>query len=278
MSAVGLEISELTVSLGRPAHRILHGVSLAVAPGEVVGLIGETGSGKSTIARSALGLIRAESGEIRIDGESVVGLSRRQLRALRRRGAIQYVFQDPLRSLDPDHTVFRSVAEGIRAQGRTSAAALRERVEAALLLVGLDPALAQRTPDELSGGQRQRVAIARAMAVNPRILICDEPVSALDAASRIHVLDLLRELSIVHGVGILLITHDLGSLAGIADRVAVLLQGRIVESGPVADVLLEPQEAYTRLLIASVPTLHGEGLPEAERRALRAQLDTIPHH
>ena len=272
-----LEVSDLSVSygtaLGSHPVQVLHGVSIVVRPGEVVGLIGETGSGKTTLARAVLGLTEAQSGEVKIAGDTVSGLGRRQYRAFRRTGAVQYVFQDPLRSLDPDFTVARSIAEGVDQRDKPNQAERDHRVREALDLVGLDQDLANRLPAELSGGQRQRVAIARAMAVQPQLLICDEPVSALDAASKIYVLELLRDLAREKNVGILLITHDLGSLAGIADEVVVLYHGDVVEAGPAADVLLAPVHPYTRLLLASVPTLRGESLPAVERARLRAVLD-----
>jgi ABC-type glutathione transport system ATPase component len=270
---LALEVDSLDVSLGHPhPTQILHGVSLAVQPGQIVGLIGETGSGKTTLARTVLGLTKSSAGTVRIAGEETTRLRRGRHRAFRRSGRVQYVFQDPLRSLDPDFTVARSVSEGMSRHDKPDAAERSRRVAAALTLVGLNPDLAERRPAELSGGQRQRVAIARAMAVHPRLLICDEPVSALDAASKIYVLELLRELAVDKGVGILLITHDLGSLAGIADEVAVLYRGSVVEAGPTAEVLLAPSHPYTRLLLASLPTLHGPTLESTERRRLRAEV------
>jgi ABC-type glutathione transport system ATPase component len=273
LATPALEIDGLHVALGHPHPQpILHDVSLRVQPGEIVGLIGETGSGKTTIARSILGLHDVQSGSILVHGEQVVGLHRSALRTWRRRGLVQYVFQDPLRSLDPDFTVERSVLEGVTVRRSLTTAERKLAVADALALVGLDPGLAMRRPSELSGGQRQRVAIARAMAVGPGLLICDEPVSALDAASRIHILDLLRTLAKEQGVGILLITHDLGSLAGIADEIVVLYNGHVVEAGNAATVLLDAEHPYTQLLVASVPTLHGLTLPAEERQRLRARV------
>lgn len=269
MTAPLLDVRGIDVSLGRlPKTRILHGVDLTVSAGEIVGLIGETGSGKTTLARAVLGLDPVESGSIEVEGAETASLRGRARRAFRRSGTVQYVFQDPLRSLDPDRTVFESVAEGLEVR-REPKEAVRTRVVEALDLVGLAPELADRHPGQLSGGQRQRVAFARAVAPEPKLLICDEPVSALDASSRVRILELLERLSAERGLAILLITHDLGTLAGLAHRVAVLYRGRVVEQGDTRRVLTEPTHPYTRLLMASVPTIDGTGAGPEERRALR---------
>ncbi|WP_053205791.1 ABC transporter ATP-binding protein [Jiangella muralis] len=253
-----LEADGVEVRLGRRATTpILHGVDLTARAGEIVGLIGETGSGKTTLARAVVGLAPLHAGAVRVDGTPVSGLRGAELRRFRRGGRVQYVFQDPLRSLDPDVTVLDSVAEGLAVRGEGRAADRRARAVAALEQVGLDPALGDRLPGRLSGGQRQRVTIARALAVDPRVLLLDEPVSALDAANRNHVLRLLDRLRREREVAIVLITHDLGSLAGIADRIVVLYRGRVVEEGPAARVLLEPADPYTQRLIASVPSIDG---------------------
>lgn len=266
-----LTVSDLVVSLGRGRARreILHGVDLTVATGEIVGLIGETGSGKTTLARTVLGLNRVDRGRIEVAGADVTGLHGARLRAFRLAGVAQYVFQDPLQSLDPDLTLGRSVGEGLEVRG---AADIPGRVAAAFTLVGLDPDLATRLPSEVSGGQRQRAAIARAMVLDPQLLLCDEPVSALDASTRVQVLELLRRLRDDQGVGMLFISHDLGSVAGITDRLAVLYRGRIVEAGPTEQVVTAPEHPYTRLLLGSAPTVDGAGLTSAERAELRAQL------
>ena len=277
-----LEVRDLRVSLGHARRKteILHGVDLDVTPGAIVGLIGETGSGKTTLARSILGLgVRGSgaiaTGRITVDGTDVTKLSPSRLRAFRRAGTVQYVFQDPLRSLDPDLTVAASVAEGLRVRGGLDRSETRERVADALELVGVAPALAFRRPAELSGGQRQRVAIARAMVLEPRLLICDEPVSALDAASRIQMLDLILHLRDTRGVGILFISHDLGSVAGITDRVSVLYRGDLVEQAQTAELLAGPQHPYTRLLIGSAPTLTGGAADRGRRIQLRAELAAL---
>ncbi|MFG1969765.1 ABC transporter ATP-binding protein [Nonomuraea fuscirosea] len=276
-----LDVTGLHVALGRGRGRteILHGVDLTVAPGEIVGLIGETGSGKTTLARAVLGLVRAHSGSIAIDGREVSGLRGSALRAFRRGGAAQYVFQDPLRSLDPERTVFDTLIEGLAARGGYSRAELREAAREAARLVSLPPDLLPRHPGELSGGQRQRVAIARAVAVDPRLLICDEPVSALDASTRITILELLLRLRETRDLGVLLITHDLGSLGGVADRVVVLYHGQVVETGTTEEIFLAPRHPYTRLLVTSVPSIGDAEPPDLElRRALRAEVRGLTAH
>lgn len=254
----------------RRRRRALHGVSLSVAPGETVGVIGETGSGKSTFARTVLGLVRASAGRIVIDGEDVSAYGPRQWRGLRRRGVVQYVFQDPLRSLDPDLTVEESLVEPLLVQdvARTEAA---DRARTFLARVRLSEDLLDRLPGELSGGQRQRVAVARALVTEPRLVILDEPVSALDSANRVQILQILKELRAA-GVALIFISHDLGSVAGIADRVAVLYQGELVEVGTARDVITRPRHDYTRLLVGSAPTLRSTSADRAEREALRALL------
>ncbi|MET9383617.1 ABC transporter ATP-binding protein [Streptomyces sp. NPDC002928] len=267
-----LAVEGLEVHYGprRRRRRALHEVSLSIAPGETVGIIGETGSGKSTLARTVLGLVRASAGSIVVGGEEVSAFGPRQWRALRRRGVIQYVFQDPLRSLDPDVTVEDSLAEPLLVQG-VSRAAAAGRVRAFLSRVRLAEDLLDRLPGELSGGQRQRVAVARALVTEPRLVILDEPVSALDSANRVQVLQILKELR-ADGVALVFISHDLGSVAGVADRIAVLYQGELVEVGAAGDVISTPQHPYTRLLVRSAPTLHSAPADRAEREALRALL------
>ncbi|MFF3409193.1 ABC transporter ATP-binding protein [Streptomyces sp. NPDC002742] len=268
-----LEVKDLEVHYGTPRRRrpALRGVSLSVAPGETVGIIGETGSGKSTLARAALGLVRASAGSVVVDGEDVSAHGARQWRALRRRGVIQYVFQDPLRSLDPDLTVETSLAEPLLVRGDSREEAAR-RVRAFLARVRLSEDLLDRLPGELSGGQRQRVAVARALVTEPRLIILDEPVSALDSANRVQILRILEELR-DDGVALVFISHDLGSVAGIADRIAVLYQGELVEAGASRDVIGSPRHNYTRLLVRSAPTLRSAAADRAERAALRALLN-----
>ncbi|MCG7208444.1 ABC transporter ATP-binding protein [Streptomyces arenae] len=267
-----LDIRDLEVGYGprRRRHRALHGVSLSVAPGETVGVIGETGSGKSTLARAALGLVRATAGSVVVDGEDVTSYGSRQWRALRRRGVVQYVFQDPLRSLDPDLTVEASLAEPLLIRGGSREEAAT-RIRAFLPRVRLTEDLLDRLPGELSGGQRQRVAVARALVTEPRLVILDEPVSALDSANRVQILEILKELR-AEGTALVFISHDLGSVAGVADRIAVLYRGELVELGTAREVINAPRHPYTRLLVGSAPTLHGAPADRAEREALRALL------
>lgn len=263
-----LRVSGVDVTLGRT--QILHQVDLEVHAGDIVGIIGETGSGKTTLARTIVGLIDPDVGEIAVDGQVTSRLTTAERRAFRRTGKVQYVFQDPLRSLDPDFTVGAAVAEGLAIQG---GADRRSRVDSALEAVGLDPTLQDRKPGQISGGQRQRVCLARAIVMNPALLICDEPVSALDVSNRNHILLLLDELRQRLNVAIVLISHDLSSLAGIADRVAVLYQGRVVEEGTAQQVFTEPGHPYTELLVASAPSIHAdERIDPGRRKELREKV------
>ncbi|MFI6736332.1 dipeptide ABC transporter ATP-binding protein [Nonomuraea sp. NPDC050451] len=243
----------------------LEGVSLDVSPGEIVGLVGESGSGKTTLARVALGLLAPDGGEVLLGGEPWSGLSERERRPLRHRVGV--VWQDPLSSLDPRYTVAKTVGEAVAAarrafgtpgEARTAASTATRaagRVEELLAMVGLGPELSRRRPHQLSGGQRQRVAIARALAAGPSLLICDEPVSALDVSIQAQVLDLLLTLRDELGLAMLFISHDLAVIRQVSDRVAVMRAGRVVESGHAADVFAAPRHAYTRELLRAVPAV-----------------------
>jgi oligopeptide/dipeptide ABC transporter ATP-binding protein len=233
-----------------PLHAVTD-VSLALARGETLGLVGESGSGKSTLARAVLQLQPASGGRVLFDGAEVGGLDAQKLRALRRR--MQPVFQDPTASLDPRMTIGATLAEAFFAAGITSAKEQQAKVGPLLETLGLPADLAARHPRELSSGQRQRVCIGRALAVGPELLVLDEPVSALDVSVQAQVLELLVSLRQRLNLTYLFITHDLGVVAQLCSRVAVMNLGRIVEEGPVAEVLAAPRHPYTRALLASIP-------------------------
>jgi len=237
----------------RGGHAILSDVSLSVRRGEIIGVIGETGSGKTTLARCVMGLVKPLTGSVHFDGREISRLRPKQLRAFRREGQLQFVFQDPLRSLDPDMTVRDIVQEGLMVQGTVAAGQQAEDTELALETVGLDAGILGRRPSQISGGQRQRVAIARALVMRPRMLLCDEPVSALDASTRNYVLGILGKLRDDLGLALVVISHDLVSLSGVADRIAVLYNGRVVEEGPTDALFSSPRHPYTALLLASAP-------------------------
>lgn len=263
---------EVAYGVGAARKTVLHGLDLDVFKGESIGLIGETGSGKTTLVRAILGAAPVSAGSIDFDELPLHGLEGKALRSFRRTGQLQYVFQDPLQSLDPAISIGDSVAEGLRIQGALDAEEISERVTAALQSVGLEASMALRTPSELSGGQRQRAVIARALILEPALLLLDEPVSALDAASRVQVLRLLKSLGRQRGIAQVFVSHDLGSVAGITDRIVVLYRGRIVESGPTIEVLRHPQHAYTKLLVGSAPTLVNGAADGRLRDALREGL------
>ncbi len=239
-------------SWGRPPVTALDDVYLRVPAGEITGLVGESGSGKSTLIRCLMGLERPDRGEIRYDGSPLGTLSTRAMRGLR--SQIQLVFQDPTSSLNPRMTVAQLVGEGIRSgDRRPTAVDRRRRVIELLRMVGLDDRDMDRYPRSFSGGQRQRIAIARALAVQPSLLVCDEPVSALDVSVQAQVLNLLQDMQQQFGLTILFIAHDLAVVKHLCASVAVIQHGRIVEEGPTATVLVDPRHDYTRSLLAAVP-------------------------
>ncbi len=246
---------------------VLHGVSLTIGRGETLGLVGESGSGKTTLGRTVTGLVPPTSGEIRFDGTVLEPRTRANRR--RRAAEIQVVFQDPYTSLNPALTIGDTLSEPLIAQGegRTQA---RKRVGELLDLVNLPTNSLSRLPREFSGGQRQRVAIARALALNPRLIVCDEPVSALDLTNQARVLELLIEIQERTGVAYLFISHDLMVIRRVSHRVAVLYRGDIVETGPADDVTSHPQHPYTQRLLLSSPVLDpGEQrIRREQRRAL----------
>lgn len=247
--------------------RALHEVSLRIRPGETLGLVGESGSGKTTLGRAVLGLAPITAGTVTLEGDPVVELDRRSRRALAARR--QVVFQDPYTSLNPMMAVGDILTEPLKAQGISEREA-RGRVGALLDQVGLPANAADRLPREFSGGQRQRVAIARALAISPRLIVCDEPVSALDLSTQARVLDLFIEIQERTGIAYLFISHDLAVVRAISHRVAVMHAGRIVEQGDADAVTRNPQDPYTQRLLLSAPVPDpGE---QAQRRAARRAL------
>jgi len=235
--------------------KAVDGVSLSLQEGETVGLVGASGCGKSSLCRALMGLAPVRGGSVRLEGRDLRSLKGAELRRARRR--IQMVFQDPLACLNPQMTVGEAVADPLLIHGLASHAEARERARALLAAVGLEPpeSFERRLPRQLSGGQQQRVAIARALILEPKVLLCDESVSMLDAEVQTDVLNLLKELQQRLGLGLLFVTHDLNVASGFCHRVIVLEGGRIVEQGPGADLLAHPHAAITRTLVEACPRL-----------------------
>jgi oligopeptide/dipeptide ABC transporter ATP-binding protein len=239
----------------RPVLRAVQEVSFSVAPGEVVGLVGESGSGKSTLGRLALGLLPATAGAVRFDGTDLATLRPAQLRALRRQ--MQMVFQDPFASLNPRRSIGAAIAEVMALHRLPHGTA---EVAAALARVGLEAADMRRRPRQFSGGQRQRIAIARALAVQPRFLVADEPVSALDVSVQAGILQLMLALRAELGLAMLFISHDLSVVEAMADRVLVLYLGRVMEAGPARALFATPKHPYTAALLAAAPGSRRAGM------------------
>ena len=231
--------------------KAVDGVSFSLGRGETLGLVGESGSGKSTLSRTILQLLEPTSGSVVFEGREITGLSRRQMRPLR--SEMQMIFQDPFASLNPRKRAGQIVADPLRRLGTTSKAELRGRVGELLERVGLAAEHHDRYPHEFSGGQRQRIGIARALAAQPKLIVADEPVSALDVSIQAQIVNLLQDLQDEFGFTYLFVAHDIGIVRHVADRIAVMHDGRIVEEGSADQVCDSPRDPYTRALLAAVP-------------------------
>jgi oligopeptide transport system ATP-binding protein len=250
--------------------KAVDGVSLSVGRGEVLGLVGESGCGKSTLARTIMNLVPATGGTVILNGRNLSQASARDLRAGRRE--MQMVFQDPYASLNPRLTVFKALAEPLLVHKVCPPSEVAARVSELMRTVGLAPRFLRKYPHEFSGGQRQRIAIARALALEPSVIIADEPVSALDVSIQAQILNLLSQLCRRMNLSLLFIAHDLSVVRHISDRVAVMYLGRIVELGGAEDVIDRPQHPYTRALVSAIPTPD----PDVERRRRRIVLPGDP--
>ena len=238
---------------GRPPVDALKGVSLEVASGETLGIVGESGCGKTTLARCLVGLLRPSGGRVLVGGQPIEALVAKGPRALGR--AVQYVFQDPISSLNPRRTIRQTLGVPLRFLAGLPPADQPRRLGELMEAVGLDPAFLDRYPHEFSGGQAQRIAIARALAAGARVVVLDEPVSALDVSVQAQVLRLLVDLKARHGLTYVFVSHDLAVVEAVADRVVVMAAGEVVEEGRPDTLFRQPSHPYTRRLVASVPRL-----------------------
>ena len=250
--------------------KAVDGVSLSLRRGEVLGLVGESGSGKSTLARTILQLVPTTGGTVILEGRNLTASSAAEITAVRR--DLQMVFQDPFASLNPRMTVFAALAEPLLVHHICPRSEVTVRVAELMQLVGLAPRFMQKYPHEFSGGQRQRIAIARALALRPRVIIADEPVSALDVSIQAQILNLLAQLVRQMSLSLIFIAHDLSVVKHISDRVAVMYLGKIVELGPAVDVIERPRHPYTRALVSAIPTPD----PDVERSRQRIVLPGDP--
>ncbi len=247
-------------------------VSFEITEGETLGLVGESGSGKSTTGYCVLQLLKPTDGSIRFEGQELTTLGREQMRRMRRE--MQIVFQDPYASLDPRMTVGDIVAEPLLVHSIGTKKDRRSRVRELLDVVGFDPGFTNRYPHEFSGGQRQRIGIARALALSPKLIVCDEPVSALDVSIQAQILNLLKDLQQDFGLTYLFIAHDLAVVRSMSDRIAVMNKGKLVEIGPAEELYASPREDYTKALLSAVPIPDPRAMKErkAARRKLRHAL------
>jgi oligopeptide transport system ATP-binding protein len=250
--------------------KAVDGVTLTVRRGEVLGLVGESGCGKSTLARTIMQLVPTTAGTVVLNGKNLSTCTAAELLTVRR--GMQMVFQDPYASLNPRMTVFATLAEPLLVHGLCQPNEVNARVAALMRLVGLAPRFMQKYPHEFSGGQRQRIAIARALALEPKVIIADEPVSALDVSIQAQILNLLSQLCRKMNLSLIFIAHDLSVVKHISDRVAVMYLGKIVELGPAADVIERPRHPYTRALVSAIPTPD----PDVERTRQRIVLAGDP--
>ena len=250
--------------------KAVDGVTLTVGRGEVLGLVGESGCGKSTLARTIMQLVPATAGTVVLSGRNLAEGSAADLLAERR--DLQMIFQDPYASLNPRMTVFATLAEPLRVHRRCPPEQITARVSQLMNLVGLAPRFMQKYPHEFSGGQRQRIAIARALALEPKVIVADEPVSALDVSIQAQILNLLAELGRQMNLTLIFIAHDLSVVKHISDRIAVMYLGKIVELGRAEDVIERPRHPYTRALVSAIPTAN----PDVERTRQRIVLAGDP--
>jgi oligopeptide/dipeptide ABC transporter ATP-binding protein len=273
-SAPLLSVEDLSVhfSGGGAVLKAVDGVSFQIPPGETLALVGESGSGKSSLARALVGLNPIHAGRATLRGEPITGISRRAQR--QHRSELQLIFQDPYASLNPRFTIAETLAEPLLLHGKATRSNVDERVCELLSQVGLDTALRRRYPHEFSGGQRQRISIARALAVEPKLLLCDEVTSALDVSIQAQILELLRGVQQKLGLAYLFITHDLGVVRYIAHRVAVMYVGQIVELRETESLFTAPAHPYTQALLASIPRVAAAGQP---RRPLSGEVPSLAH-
>ena len=272
MTGTILKVDNLskTYKTSRGVVSALDGIGLEIKRGEVLGLVGESGCGKSTLAKALMRLIEVDNGKIELDGVDLLSLQGEALRKQRHR--FQMIFQDPFASLNPREKVSSILEAPLVVHGRGSAAERRQRVEWLMQKVGLRPEMADRLPHEFSGGQRQRIGIARAIALNPEFIICDEPVSALDVSVRAQVMNLLADLRKEFSLSYMFISHDLSIVRHIADRVAVMYLGRLVEVGSPRKIFSAPAHPYTRALLDSFPAPDPAAAASKSRQILRGEV------